>query len=128
MTPGEVQLQKAEAQLAETLSRKIDSQRKQAWVVFWLGTFVMVMTVVLPVVGSVAPLVGWGCKEVVIAGVKELLCAEIKPPWGFTAGLLAGIGLYLASAAFRQVEVGEVGKRWLEKLPGMGKKRNGGDK
>ena len=58
----------------------------------------------------------------VIAGVKEILCAKVEAPWGFTAGLLAGIGLYLAAAAFRQVEVGQVGKAWLEKLPGLGKK------
>ena len=120
MTP-EAQLQQAEAQLAEAHAKKINSQRKQAWAVFGIGTFVMVVTVLLPVLGSLAPLLGWGCKEVVIAGVKELLCARIEPPWGFKLGLASGIGLYLASAAFRQVEVGEVGKRWLDKLPSFGK-------
>ena len=90
MTPDEVQLQKAEAQLAETLSRKIESQRKQAWIVFGIGTFVLFVTVLLPVVGAIAPLFGWGCKEVVIAGVKELLCAKIEAPWGFNhAGRLS---------------------------------------
>ena len=120
MTPDDVH--EAEARVHEAAAKKIDSQRKQAWIVFGIGTFVLFVTVLLPVVGSLAPLAGWGCKEVVIAGVKQLLCAKVEAPWGFTAGLLAGIGLYLAAAAFRQVEIGQLGARWLEKLPGFGKK------
>ncbi len=124
MTP-KGQLAKAEAHLAEATAKKIDSQRKQSWVVFGIGTFILFVTVLLPVASSLAPLLGWGCKDVVLDGVKQLLCAKVEPPWGFTAGLMAGVGLYLAAAAFRQVEIGQVGARWLDKLPGFKGKGNG---
>lgn len=113
----------SEAKLAEARARKLESQRKQSWIVFGIGTVILFLTVAMPLIGSLAPLFDWGCKEVTIAGVRQLLCAEVKSPWGFTVGLIAGIGLYLAAAAFRQVEVGEIGARWLDKLPSFkGKK------
>ena len=120
ITPDDVRT--AEVKVCEAKARKIDSQRKQAWVAFGIGTFILLATAILPVLGSLAPLFNWGCKSVTIDQNVTLVCADPKAPWGFTAGLLAGLGLYLAAAAFRQVAVGEVGKRWLEKLPGFGKK------
>ncbi len=111
----------SERLLDEARAKKLNSQRKQSWLVFTVGTFVLLVTVIMPVLGSLAPLLDWGCKEVVIERVPTLVCASIKAPWSFTLGMVWGIAMLLWAAAFRQEALGDVGKALMSKLP-FGKK------
>lgn len=117
MTPEQVQEAGARVLVAE--AKQIEGQNKMAWVAFGIGTFILLVTVLGPVAISLVPVLQIGCKTVTIEAVPTLVCAEVKPPWGFTGGLIAGMMLYAMSAAFKQVKIGDVGKGLLEKLPGL---------
>ena len=88
----------------------LEGQKKFALVAGWVGVFVLLFTLLFPLADSVAPLLGWGCQVVTIAGEEpKLLCAEIENPFGLWGGVSIAIVLMLASAAFAQVAVGGVG-------------------
>ncbi len=110
----------AEAKAIDAARRNVEKQGKFALITFWIGTAIMLVTLVMPVIGKLAPLFGWGCKTVTIEAVPTLVCAKVESPWSLMLGVGLGLGLYLASAAFSQVSVGGVGAKWLEKLPGLG--------
>lgn len=121
MTPEAVQAAEARVLVAE--AKQIEGQVKMAWVAFGIGTFILLITVLAPVAISLVPVFQVGCKTVTVSGNQALVCADIKAPWGFTGGLIAGMMLYAMSAAFKQVKIGDVGKGLLEKLPGFGGKK-----
>ncbi len=121
MTPED--MREAEARFHDEKAKKLRSQRKQAWVVFSIGVIILLVTVIQPVIGSLAPLFDWGCKEVRIDRVPTLVCADPKAPWGFTMGMIWGISMLLWAAAFRQEALGDVGKALLSRLPGAGGKK-----
>ncbi len=120
MTPEAVQAAEARVLVAE--AKQIEGQVKMAWVAFGIGTFILLVTVLAPVAISLVPVFQIGCKSVVVDGNQSLVCAQVKAPWGFTMGLVAGMVLYAMSAAFKQVKIGDVGKGLLEKMPVFGKK------
>lgn len=122
MTPEHEQVEAAEARVLEAEAKKVEGQVKMAWVAFGIGTIILIVTVGAPIAISLVPVLQIGCKTVTIEAVPTLVCATVSAPWGFTTGLVAGMLLYAMSAAFKQVQVGDVGKGLLAKLPGFGGK------
>lgn len=81
-------------------------QKIFAWVAGALGTIVMTVTVLFPILGSIGVRVG---------------DEPLTSPWSVVAGIGIGLGLFMSSAAFAQVAVGETGLGFLKRImPGGG--------
>jgi hypothetical protein len=85
-------------------------QKKFALVAGWVGIFVLLFTLLFPLAGAIAPLVGWGCAIVTVdGGDPTRVCSEIESPFGLWGGVSIAFVCMLGAAAFAQVAVGGVG-------------------